>query len=457
MRRRASAEENMPLDREPRREQGSRDLIWARDDVVVTSGVNRSGVLTYYIKVAETEEIFELGEVEYSVWEQFLSGKSLEAAERAAVEGQSREFRSRFRGLVAELAIRGLLHGAIPDELLAEFAAQPRARQVRLQHQVDPDEKGLRWNFNRIRLFEPNRPFSLLARWFGFMKHAVWPIVFAAFLGGLVLIKHLPELGADMHSLQGTGLVGMGIPHILLMLFTIKLLRNIVEAAVIRYYRAEIRVFSIDFLFGFWPRFHIDKKATLRLARTPQLWVHSSPTFVRMFFFGFGALGWWWFRGDGTLKSELCLLMCRSGLFDMMLSMLPFRRGAGKNESYYWISAYFEEPFLRERALAALRSLFSRRIGAPELGPIERAALLAYGLSMVASAILIAYIVVALIMTLTGEYRGAGITLFVASCLVFGVWKTMAWRIKRTSIAEKREQRRAGRSRQSAPQMGVSG
>src|SRR5215207_6875824 len=253
----------MPSDRgrpdDKPEDKDDRNLIWVREDVVMTSGPNREGVLTYYVKIRETEEIFELGEVEYSVWEQFLGGRSLEAAERRAVESLGSEFRGKFRGLVAELAMRGLLVGAIPEELLAEFAADPRARQIRLQHQVDPDERAPRAYFNRFLLFEPNRPFSLLARWFGFMKYSVWPIAFIAILGGLVLIKHLPEMNKDIHSLKDTGLVGYGIPHLLLMLFTIKLVRNIVEATVIRYYGAEIRIFSLDFLFGFWPRFHIDK------------------------------------------------------------------------------------------------------------------------------------------------------------------------------------------------------
>src|SRR5688572_9105253 len=96
-------------DRDQPPEKADGGLIWARDDVVVTSGVNRDGLRTHYIKITETEEIFELGDAEYSVWQEFVGGQSLEHAEHAIVEQLGSEFGSSFRSLVAELAIRGLL------------------------------------------------------------------------------------------------------------------------------------------------------------------------------------------------------------------------------------------------------------------------------------------------------------------------------------------------------------
>ena len=439
-------------DRDQPPEKADGGLIWARDDVVVTSGVNRDGLRTHYIKITETEEIFELGDAEYSVWQEFAGGQSLEHAEHAVVERLGSEFDSSFRSLVAELAIRGLLLGAIPDKLLDDFSADPRAQEIRLQHQIDPDDRETKWGFYRFPLFEPNRPFSLLARWFGFMRHAVWPIGFAAFLGGLVLIKHSTELYQDSPPQV---LAGYGIPHLLIMLLTVKLARNVVIATAIRYYGARIRVFSIDFLFGFWPRFHVDKRGLLRLKRTPQLWGHSSPSFARLAFFGFGALGWWWFHGDGTTKSAWCLMLCQAGLIELIISTLPLRFG-GKNEMYYWCCAYLEEPFLRERAHAALRGLFSREIGAFDLTSIERTALIAYGLSMVASLLFVAYFVINLLMAWTGHFRGAGLALFLTICAVLGLWMLMqrSRRQKRmAAVLEVRQQRRSSGRRRRASEL----
>lgn len=429
-------------DRERPRTRDERDLIWTREDVIVTAGQDpRTGRPTYYVKLTETDEIFELGEVEHEVWQQFADGCSLDAAERAVAERMGSEFRPKFRSLVAEFAMRGLLRGAIPDELLEEFAADPRARRVHLQYQIDPNERDPTRPYYRFPLFDANRLFGQLAKWFWFLKYSIWPIGLATVVAGLVLIKHSVELHADFPPKV---LTAYGIPHGLFTLITINIARNVVMGAVIRHYGARVRVFSLDLRFGFWPRFHVDKRGMLRLKRTPQLWAHSSTFFVRLAFFSFGALGWWAFRGDGTTKSALFLLACQAGLIDMIVSALPFF----KSETYYWFAAYFEEPFLRERAQAALRSVFSRRTNPFDLPPIERTALVAYGLSMVASLLLVAYSVANLFMAWTGRYRGTGLALYLAVCAMFAFWLVMrrARRQKKeTAQAEKRERRRQGR------------
>lgn len=424
-----------------RRERQERGLIWAREDVVVSSGQNpRTDAQVYYVKLTETDEIFELGDVEHQVWRQFQGGQSLDAAERAAVGHMGREFRSRFRSLVAELAMRGLLYGEIPGELRDEFAADPRARRVQLQFQIDPDGHDPPHPSYRYPLFDANRPFGLLANWFGFLRYAVWPIGFAGIVAGLVLIKHSVEFHADFPPKV---LSGYGIPHVLVMLLTVKLARTLVIGVVMRYYGIRIRVLALDLIFGFWPRFFIDRRSLLRLKRAPQLWAHSSTFFVQLSFFAFGTLGWWWFRGDGTIKSGLCLVMCQAGLFTLIISALPFF----KNENYHWFCAYFEEPFLRERAQTALRSVFSRKISAFNLPSVERTALITYGLSMFASLLLVAYSLANLFMLWTGKYRGAGLALYLALCGLFVLWFVIRHSKKQRRVATRMERRDRRRSR----------
>lgn len=429
-------------DRDRPQPQNERDLIWTRQDVVVTAGHDpRTGRPSYYLKVGETDEIFELGEVEYQVWRLFAPGLSLGAAEDIASKRMGSEFRRNFRGLVAELAIRGLLRGGVPQDFLDEFSSDPRARRVRLQYQIDPNEREPPRPYYRFPLFDANRPFGQLASWFWFLKYSVWPIGAAAIVAGLVLIKHSAELHADFPPKV---LSAYGLPHLLFTLLTINLARGVVMGAVIRHYGARIRVFSLDLRFGFLPRFFVDKRGMLRLRRTPQLWAHSSTFFVRLAFFAFGALGWWMFRGDGTTKSALSLMACQAGLIDLIFCALPFF----KNETYYWFAAYFEEPFLRERAQAALRSILSRNTNPFDLRAIERTALVAYGLSMAASLLLIAYSAANLFIAWTGKYRGTGLALYLALCALFVFWLVVRQNRKKkqeTAHAERRERRRMSR------------
>ena len=425
-------------DGDRRRGKDGDGLIWAREDVVVTSALHpQSGHRSYFVKVTETDEIFELGEVEYQIWKAFEGGLSLAAAERELAARLDGESSKKLRGLVAELALRGLLQGDIPDELFEEFAEDPRVRRLQLRYPIEPDGGDPARPYFRFLLFDPNPPFAALARWFGFLRHLRWPIVIAAVLACLVLIKHSYELGVDFPP---TILYANGIPHCLFTLLTINLVRTLVMGSVIRHYGARMRFFSIDLRFGIWPRFHVDKRGMMLLKRTPQLWSHSSPFFVRLGFFGFGTLGWWWFRGNGSILSPFCLLLSQAGLIDLAISAQPFF----KNETYAWICAYFEEPYLNERAVAALRSVFLGKASPFDLPPIEKAALTAYGVSVVFCLMLVAYFVVTLFMGYTGKYRGVGLSLFLMLCLLFSFW-IMARRNRKKRTQAIRVARRAQR------------
>jgi hypothetical protein len=427
-------------DTAPGRARDERGLIWTRDDVIATSATDlRTSLLTHYLKVIETDEIFELGEVEHEVWQQFRDGQTLEAAERDAAARHGEDFRKVFRGLVAELAIRGLLRGAIPVRLLHEYRLE--TGDERLRYQIDPNYKDPDWPYYRIELFDPDPVCSRLARWFWFAKYLIWPILFFALVGGMVLIKHSAELSADSPPEL---LSQYGIPHFLFTLFTLNFLRNIVMGAVIRHFGGRMRYFSLDFRFGFFPRFRADKRGMFRLKRTPQLWAHSSPFFIRMAFFGLGAIAWWTYRGDGTIRSSLGLIACQAGLVDLLISALPIF----KSETYYWFCAYFEEPFLRERALAALRGLFSRARGPFDVPPVERTALIAYGVSFIASGLLIAYSIVNIFMAWTGKLRGTGFALYLTIVLLvlFYIASRLARvRNREAQQAERRARRRQGR------------
>ena len=418
--------------------QDTDQSIWAREDVIVTSAREpQSGRRIHLVKVLETEEIFELGEPEYRIWKEFEGGRSLVAVEGAVAARLGDQYSDNLRRFVAELAMRGLLYGAPLDEIVDEFSEDPVARQLRLRYPIEPDGRELIRPYNRILLFDPNEPFAALARCFWFVKYLVWPIVFASIVAGLLLIKHFTELSQDFPP---TVLSAYGIPHGVFTLFTINLTRIIVMGAVIRHYGARMRFFSLDFKFGIWPRFHVDKRGMLRLRRTPQLWSHSSPFFVRLAFFSGGAFGWWWFRENGSILSQLFLLVCQAGAADMACAAQPLF----KNETYYWMCVYFEEPYLNERAVDALRRVFRGQINPLRLPQQEKAALVIYAGAILFSILLCGYIVITMFARLTGNYRGVGLASFLGLCGLFSIW-FMARRARARRQREAHDDRRSVR------------
>jgi hypothetical protein len=405
-----------------------------REDVVVTSAPDPQGGRVYYVKISGTGEIFELGQDEFEIWKQFESGAPLEAAEGAAASRFGEGFRDKLRAFVADLAMRGLLTGDFPAGLIeeSEHEASGNARDFL----IDPHKRHRRRRWYRFVLLDPNDMFAFMARWLGWLRFLRWPMVFLAALGVLVLIKHEAYYSSDVRA---DLLQWPRIPHGILTLLTINLTRVCAQGAVSRYYGARVKWLSIDLVFGFWPRFHEDKKGILLLTRGPQLWSHATPTFVRLFYFGTCTLGWWWARGNGSHLSEYCLLISQATIVDFVIAMLPIF----KNETYFWFSAFFRDPMLQSRGRTALQSaLFIKSRRLRHISLLERLALTSYGLSMAFALVAVLLSVTTFAIGMTGKYGGLGAGILVV-LFTLGILRYASARRLRAKIMEAKAERQA--------------
>ncbi len=408
--------------------------------MVVTSAQDAAtGERTYYLKVTETGEIFEFGETEYQIWKGFEGGVSLDDAERAAAARLGSGFQDKLRGFVGDLAFRGLLGGDLPPDLVQEYRAE--AQQRWRPFLIDPptDKRQPHTPF-RFVLGDPNAFFGWLARWFGWLRHLRWSLAFGAVLSILVICKHAQYFSFDYHA---TMLQWGRIPHAVLTLFTINLTRVIAQGAVSRYYGARVRYMSIDLVYGVWPRFHEDKKGILLLERTPQLWSHSTPFFVRLAFFDVGTLGWWWSRGDGAMLYTYMLLMSQAAIADFVTATLPLF----KNETYFWFCAFNRDPVLQDRGKAALRSMFFLPKGLPShLSAIEKLALSLYGISMLIALAAVLLTLTTFFVGLTGMYYGFGFAVCVVMVVLGFAKVTMIRNLKRRLLVAKERRRNEQRA-----------
>ena len=276
----------------------------------------------------------------------------------------------------------------------------------------------------------------MLGRRLAFLRHLRWPLVFLSALAVLVLIKHAANYSSDFRTII---VHWSRIPHGILTLLTINVTRVLAQGAVSRYYGAQVKWLSIDLVFGFWPRFHEDKKGILVLARTPQLWSHATPTFVRLFYFSMGTLFWWWTRGNGTNLSGYCLLISQASIVDFVIATLPIF----KNETYFWFCAFFRDPMLQTRGRTALQSaLFIKRRTPRHISAVERLALTVYGLSMMFALLAVLLSVTTFAIGMTGSYGGLGVVILIV-LLALGIARFAAVRTLRRTIMEAKAERQA--------------
>jgi hypothetical protein len=419
---------------------GRRHVIRAREDVVVTSAPDLAageGKRTYYIKINPTGEIFEFGEDEYAIWKQFQGGTSLEEAQEAIAARFGTRLGDRLRGFVSDLAMRGLLGGDLPPDLVEDYRREAQLRWRPFLVEPAPGERKTPPHTPfRLVLGDPNAFFGFLARCFGWMRYLRWPLAVGGMLSLMIIFKHAQIYAADFHS----EILQWGrIPHAVLTMFTVNLTRVIAQGAVSRYYGARVRYMSVDLVYGVWPRFHEDKKGILLLERTPQLWSHATPFFSRLSYFVVGTLGWWWFRGNGSNLSSWCLLLSQAAIVDFATAALPMF----KNETYFWFSAFNRDPVLQDRGFAALRSLFMLPKGLPRhLSSTEKLALTLYGLSILIAFVVVIMTVITFLVGLTASYNGFGFCIALLMVLL-GFAKVMTIRSLKRQLLLTRADRRA--------------
>ena len=414
---------------------GKPGVIRTREDVVVTSAPDPQGGRVYYIKISGTGEIFELGQDEFEIWKQFEGGTSLDAAEHVIGARFGETIREKLRTFVTDLAMRGLLSGDFPPGLIEE--AEQDVPVDGRAFLIDPHKRyRRRRRWYRFVLMDPNDLFAFLARWLGLLRYIRWPLVGLAAVALLVLIKHAADYSADFRT---DLLQWPRVKHGVLTFLTINITRVLAQGTVSRYYGAQVRWLSVDLVFGFWPRFHEDKKGILLLTRTPQLWSHATPTFVRLFYFSIGTLGWWWARGNGSNLSTYLLMISQASIVDFVIATLPIF----KTESYFWFCAFFRDPLLQSRGRAALQSALFVKSTLRYTSPIERLALTLYGLSMVFALVAMLLCMTTFAIGLTGSYGGAGVVLFLIlvalAALRYGTVRAL-----RSRIMEAKAERQAG-------------
>jgi len=318
------------------------------------------------------------------------------------------------RADAADMASR--MRQDLPD---AEPAATVGAgRKVRFRQKERPAAAS--GSHGMIRLFDPTGMLRLLAWGLGWWSHVSWLVYPLTLLALMTVLHRLGEFSQDLTlSHRGFGLVGI----ILISLVTANLLTQLVIGTTIRRHGGEVRSFGIRMVLFVIPRFAIDHSAMMKLDRDGKLAVYAATLRSRLMLFALATLVWALTRQSPTLAPEIALVVVQIAVVSFLLTAFPLLGGDG----YKWLSTYFGQPLLRQRAYGYLfgtSSKFLQNQPPPSSG--EKWAFVLYGVgSILFVGPLVMTALFYLSTTLVGHFGGTGVVLFASSVTLILVWLTV--------------------------------
>ena len=426
-----------------------------RPDLIVTvTRDTESGASICYVKVPDTGEIFQFGEEEKFICECLNEPTTVEAVQR--------RFEGHF-GLT--LTVKHLM--SFVGELramqlvwpLAEPASDPFSRAYatangtgngtangtagggpRLGEQAFGRQRQSSFADSRalpgrdapppvkarkpfhMPLFNPGLVLRALAWLFRPLRFVVWTLIPGVFLACLVLFHNPGPFGQDLlaaaHDLST-------IPTFFLGLVVVNLFSQVAQGAVASGFGAPVNEFGLRLLFGFLPRFYIDKSSIRTLPRRGKLWCYATPLLARVALFSVGTFIWISFRSTGTWWPDLALVSSQLGLFVFLLTAIPL----GPNDGYFWLSEFFGQPAFMRNAWRLFGMQVKGQPTPTTMSGIEKWALFLFAVGMVIFAGLLVVPVALYTSTfLERQFGGTGVTIFLVFFGLFLLWLLVTWR-----------------------------
>lgn len=266
-------------------------------------------------------------------------------------------------------------------------------------------------------LFDPTRLFTFLARSLAparYLDPLIWPALILAII--IVIFSWNDLVGARERQFAGFDIVF----HVLLGMMTNNLVSKITQGTVIVYKGGRVPEFGIRLHFKFYPRFYIPVGAVRLLPFRAQRACYAAPLKARLAVFVVGIMLWAALRRSNAGAADAALVLAIMAAIGFAISANPLFRFNG----YRWITAYFEQPRLREDGLRILRLALTGKPIPPVMGRLRVWALAIYALLSVlftAGVVLLVLAILAYIL----EERFSGTGVFLVSVILVMVLHSM--------------------------------
>lgn len=312
------------------------------------------------------------------------------------------------------------LFGGAPENAASGVADPTIAnRQVKFERGAAASDTPARMP-GLFHLFDPTALLGALSGLFGGWRRVSW-LLYPMVLFAVLVVLHRPLDFA--FGIAGSREIFTRLGFIVISVFTVNLFSTLVTGVVAQRQGAEVRSFGLMFLLFVLPRFAVDQLNVYRLEKPGKLAVFSSGLKARLFLFGLSTVLWVVTRRSGTMIPDFAVAVSLISAFTFLLSALPLLQGDG----YRWLSTYYDQPMLRQRAFAYLlgrSEKLNERFGAPSRG--EKWAFVSYGLgAVVVSGLILVLLSVVITRALEGRFGGTGVVMFAALVAVGLIWITV--------------------------------
>ena len=354
-----------------------------RQDLIVSSKTDKdTGEKSYLIKDPKSGETFELGEEEYFLC-QSMDGRATPSQISASFKGRFRleitesdldSFSQQMSELGLLQPVNGSVHAISSESGNGRSPTGSESETTRLKSQKRQKQPG------KTYIFSASNPTSMLAKWARVVKPferifklLVWLLIPGVTLALLTLLNNQSVFWQDIRGSVGpvSFFVSYGL-KLMLINFTAR----VAEGIVFSYYGIKVEKFGLVLAAGLIPRFSLDREGVWALKRQQQLWCFATPLIVRLIYFVWGTLFWYWNRSSGTSLGIWALLLGHSALMAFLLVSCPLFPSDG----YRLFRAYFRLPrnFLA-RAYLVWRMVLQRRPLPKSMSAKEKLLLLGYG------------------------------------------------------------------------------
>jgi len=268
-----------------------------------------------------------------------------------------------------------------------------------------------------FHLFNPTWLLSVLSATFGWWRHVSWLIYPLSLFAILAVFHRLSEYVLSLAIGRAT-LSTVGF--LMISFVTVNLLSRLITGVVAYRHGAKVKHFGLVFILFIIPRFAIDLTGVNALDKEGKLAVYAASLKSRLFIFSLATIVWANARQSGTMIPEIAVITSVIAMFTFLIGIFPLLQGDG----YKWMSTYFDQPFLRQRAYYYVFGT-SKKIGQlfPDPTPREKWAFGFYAVgSALITAVIVTMLVAGVVTALEGRFGGTGLIIFIALVATTMIW-----------------------------------
>lgn len=354
-----------------------------RQDLIVSSKTDKdTGEKSYLVKDPKSGETFELGEEEYFLC-QSMDGTATPSQISASFQGRfgleiTESDLDSFSQQMSELGLLQPVNGSVPasssESGNGRSPAISESEFLLAKRERSPKRQG------KTYIIAARNPSAMLANWARVVKPLkplcqllVWLLIPGVPVALLTLVNNQSLFWQDIGNSVAPVpfLVSYGLN-----LMLVNLTARLAEGIVLTSYGIKVEKFGLALAAGLVPRFSVDREGAWALHRQQQLWCFATPLIVRLLYFVWGTLFWYWNRSSGTSLGIWALLLGHSALMAFLVISCPLLPSDG----YRFSQAYFRLPrnFLA-RTYLVWRMVLRGRPLPKSMSVREKLLLLGYG------------------------------------------------------------------------------